>query len=353
MNHLLANKLNLNNIKQLVLVCILLILTATMLSACTEAPSNTNNTYIKRLENITDNKSEDLPALNSLKLNPLTELNNSKITLGIVELAGISSCNLNVVISEHNNQLGKTATAAGRLKYQIDFIQHANSCLASLDKTSVTYKKISEAKNQKQADLLHYFNAALIEEPELNRTWSLTASELSKEPAGFSDTIEAMRKLTAIKAQLAQAQFDKINTDAIYQALETLNKYRFNQSLIKSVRQQIRLNKIASGLVHNINLSTLCPVGKNKDKAKIMNNIFQKFYLSQIQPYQAQLIGFLEVLQPLLNQLWYQERVTTNEINQLIKANSNINLLNQLKSSAKQHVIWWQEFYKTCEISPI
>jgi len=55
MNHLLANKLNLNNIKQLVLVCILLILTATMLSACTEAPSNTNNTYIKRLENITDN----------------------------------------------------------------------------------------------------------------------------------------------------------------------------------------------------------------------------------------------------------------------------------------------------------
>ena len=95
------------------------------------------------------------------------------------------------------------------------------------------------------------------------------------------------------------------------------------------------------------------PVGKNKDKAKIMNNIFQKFYLSQIQPYQAQLIGFLEVLQPLLNQLWYQERVTTNEINQLIKANSNTNLLNQLKSSAKQHVIWWQEFYKTCEISPI
>jgi len=65
MNHLLANKLNLNNIKQLVLVCVLLIIPATMLSACTEAPSNTNNTYIERLENITDNTSEDLPALNS------------------------------------------------------------------------------------------------------------------------------------------------------------------------------------------------------------------------------------------------------------------------------------------------
>ncbi|KTF08869.1 DUF3080 family protein [Pseudoalteromonas sp. 10-33] len=353
MNHLLANTLNLHYTKQLVSVCILLILATTVLSACTEAPSNINNTYIERLENITDKKSEDLPVLKSMKLNPLSELKNNKITLGIVELAGISSCNLNVVISEHNNQLGKTATAAGRLKYQIDFIQHANSCLASLEKSSATYKKIREAKNQKQANLLHYFNAALIEEPELNRIWSLTASELSKEPAGFSDTIEAMQKLTAIKAQLAQSQFDEINADAIYQALETLNKYRFNQSLIKSVRQQIRLNQSATNLVENIDLNTLCPKNKNKNKAKIMNNIFQKYYLSQIQPYQAQLIGFLEVLQPLLNQVWYKEPVTTDAINELLAPHSKTNLLNQLKSSAKQHVIWWQEFYKTCEISPI
>ena len=324
-----------------------------LLTSCTKAPSSVNDTYLQRLANTLNLESDEPPPLVPLKLNSPPVLNKAKITLGIVELAGISRCNLNVVISEHNNQLGKTATAAGRLKYQIDFIQEAEQCLSTLEIDSPVYKKINEAKEQKQAHLMHYFNLMLFKEPELNRTWSLTSSEMGSKPAGFSDTQAALNKLITIKNQIKSNDFNKINTDNIYSALEQLNKFRFNQILIQSVRQQIVLNHLATQLVTTLNLDEMCISGRNKKTAKIISNVFQKFYLEQIQPYQASLTGYLEVLQPMYYQLWFEQPVTTERINKLIAPNSQHNLLNQLKTSAVDHVVWWQKFYKTCEISPI
>ena len=324
-----------------------------LLTSCTKAPSSVNDTYLQRLANTLNLESDEPPPLVPLKLNSPPVLNKAKITLGIVELAGISRCNLNVVISEHNNQLGKTATAAGRLKYQIDFIQEAEQCLSTLEIDSPVYKKINEAKEQKQAHLMHYFNLMLFKEPELNRTWSLTSSELSSKAAGFSDTQAALNKLITIKNQIKSNDFNKINTDNIYSALEQLNKFRFNQILIQSVRQQIVLNHLATQLVTTLNLDEMCISGRNKKTAKIISNVFQKFYLDQIQPYQASLTGYLEVLQPMYYQLWFEQSVTPEQINKLLAPNSQHNLLNQLKTSAVDHVVWWQKFYKTCEISPI
>ncbi|MEI8641359.1 DUF3080 family protein [Pseudoalteromonas sp. Hal099] len=47
----------------------------------------------------------------------------------MIELASLSHCKLSLLISEHNNQLGKTAGHAGVLKYQIEFVQNAQQCL--------------------------------------------------------------------------------------------------------------------------------------------------------------------------------------------------------------------------------
>lgn len=87
--------------------------------------------------------------------------------------------------------------------------------------------------------------------------------------------------------------------------------------------------------------------------ATIVSNVFQKYFLKEIQPYQANLAGYLETLLPLYNQLWFDQAITNKQLNTLIALDSQNNLLNQLKGSAKKHVTWWQNFYKTCEISPI
>ncbi|MBH0077777.1 DUF3080 family protein [Pseudoalteromonas sp. SWYJ118] len=343
-----ANKLSLKTLPATMLVMFVFALTG-----CSKAPSSVNATYVERLSSTVNVNTTQPAPLKQLPLLQPTPIAQSDLTLSIVELAGISQCKLNVLISEHNNQLGKTASAAGQLKYQINFIKSAQVCLNTLDKNSPSYTKILAAKNYKETHLMHFFNAMLFKEPELNKTWLLTSNELSSEPAGFSDTLQALKQLVLIKQQINAKQFSKINSDSIFSALEQLNKYQFNQALIQSARKQVVLNNNATQFVKTLNFNTLCPEGKNNINAKIISNIFQKFYLKEIQPYQAQLTGYLEVLQPLYNELWFNESISSPQINNLVKTGSTSNLLNLLKSSAKNHVIWWQGFYKTCEISPI
>jgi len=323
-----------------------------VLLGCSEQPSEANKTYLSRLSNTLQTLEPHTKPLQQLALVEPVEALQPAIKIGITELAGISQCKLNVLISEHNNQLGKTATAASQLKYQIDFIQSAQNCLNTLDKQSNVHSKIAAAKTQKQTQLAHYFNNVLYSEPELSSTWQLTGQELSTQPAGFSDTVEALKKLTTIKHQIETKKSMAINSDDILSALEPLNKYKFDQQLIQAAREQISLNHTATQFVNTLTLEDICPKGKNKQQAKIVSNIFNKYYLKQIQPYQAQLSGYLETLQPLYMQLWFNQAVSSEAVNTLLDPNSN-NLLSQLKASAKEHVIWWQKFYKTCEISPI
>jgi len=323
-----------------------------VLLGCSEQPSEANKTYLSRLSNTLQAPEPHTKPLQQLALVKPVEALQPAIKIGITELAGISQCKLNVLISEHNNQLGKTATAASQLKYQIDFIQSAQNCLNTLDKQSNVHSKITAAKNQKQTQLTHYFNNVLYSEPELSSTWQLTGQELSTQPAGFSDTVEALKKLTTIKHQIETKKSMAINSDDILSALEPLNRYKFDQQLIQAAREQISLNHTATQFVNSLVVEDICPKGKNKQQAKIVSNIFNKYYLKQIQPYQAQLSGYLETLQPLYMQLWFNQAVSSEAVNALLDPNSN-NLLAQLKASAKEHVIWWQKFYKTCEISPI
>ncbi|XQF90348.1 DUF3080 family protein [Pseudoalteromonas espejiana] len=323
------------------------------LAGCTKAPSNSNKTYIERLSNTLQTPKPQLNKLTTISplLLPEKALNNT--TISLIELAGLSHCKLSILISEHNNQLGKTAGHAGILKYQIDFIQNAQQCLATLKPSSKIYKTLLSAKNNKEQSLNHYFNLMLYNETELKNSWQASSAELSSSPAGFSDTVEAMQQLVAIKYNIETKQYLKISSTDIFKALEILNKYRFNQQLINTARLQIAFNNSATQFVNTQRLADICPLGKNKKTANIVSNVFQKFYLGEIQPYQANLAGYLETLLPLYHQLWFNQPVTNKQINALIDSSSKTNLLNQLKMSAKSHVTWWQKFYKTCEISPI
>ena len=92
----------------------------------------------------------------------------------------------------------------------------------------------------------------------------------------------------------------------------------------------------------------LCPANKNKQKAQTLSNVFKKFYLEQLQPYQSFLVGRLETLQPLYQQIWHD-----TEMGKFVDSDSNAAILQSLKRSAKSHVTWWQGFYRTCEISPL
>lgn len=326
-----------------------------LLTACSDKPTDINEQYQQRLAIALDNPLPDTTKLTNLKLVPI-RYNDEPATsqqLSIVQLAQLSHCKLNTLIAEHNSQLGRVATAAGQLTYQIQFIQLAPSCLEKLNPESKSYQAIQRELASKKQQLLKQFNHLLYKDQELKRSWQLTSYALNTNLAGLVETELALQDLLTLKQQIIQQQYTQIDSQALYPLLSVLRKFNFNQALVSAVRQQTYYNHSTSRYLASIDLSALCNPLKNKRQAQIVSNVFKKYYLAQLQPYQAQLSGALERLMPLYQQLWFDSTTNQPELAALLQQHQPSNLLTAFKDSAKTHVTWWQKFYKTCEISPI
>jgi hypothetical protein len=324
------------------------------MTGCSEQPSDIHFEYQKRLSNAADKPFAKVEKLSNITQPIPAPFNKNNISVGVLQLVQLNKCALSTLIAEHNSQLGKLATPASKLIYQIEFIKAAPACLKVLDENSNSYQQISASLINKKTLLANHFKHFLYNDVELKKTWQLTHYELDTNFNGLVETELALKRIATIKEQIDASDYQNINTQHIYQGLEQLNRFNFNQALITASRNQIYLNELTTDyLTNNIELSTLCDPLKNKKQAQIISNIFKKFYLEQLQPYQSQLTGALERLMPYYHILWGDSMNSQAALNEQLFNSNEKNLLNRLKKSAKNHVVWWQSFYKQCEISPI
>jgi len=319
-----------------------------VLFGCSPSASDINKTYAERLNNVLAFKEFELTKPARIEPVHFDIVSGSVHTIGMLELAQLRQCELATLIAEHNNQLGKTATAAGVLSYQIDFIQAAEKCLDTLSPDNPLYTKIAQASEQKQQTLPQYFEAMITNEREFKVIWQLTSSNLDEHTAGFTETEHAMSMFAMLNEQIKTGDISKIDTASLINALEVLNKFKYNTLLVSAVRTQIHYNEQLTTLLQQYEIDALCPANKNKQKAQKLSNIFKKFYLEQLQPYQSFLTGKLESLLPLYEKIWQDPT-----LGHYVDSSHEGNILTELKFSAKQHVTWWQNFYKQCEISPL
>lgn len=318
------------------------------LIACTPSSGDVNHTYAQRLENVLKTESFKLSKPSTLSVNHFAEKNEDKATIGMLELAQLRQCKLATLIAEHNNQLGKTATPANILSYQIKFIQSANECLENFEEQDELFEKIKLTAIQKQANLANYFKAMLLNESEFKQSWQLSSTHIDENTAGFSETVSAMEQIAKLNKHINNGRINAIEPEQIINQLEVLNRYKYNKLLISAARAQTHYNQQLTALLMQYSKDELCPENKNKQKAQTLSNVFKKFYLEQLQPYQSFLVGRLEILQPLYQQIWQD-----TEMGKFVDSESNDAILQNLKRSAKSHVTWWQGFYRKCEISPL
>ncbi|MBU77277.1 MAG: hypothetical protein CMK63_09810 [Pseudoalteromonadaceae bacterium] len=339
MHHFCKTNSLLNSI--IALVCVALI-------ACTPSSGDVNQTYAQRLNNVLKTEGFKLSKPSTLIVKHFAYDDEDKATIGMLELAQLRQCKLATLIAEHNNQLGKTATPANVLSYQIKFIQSANKCLESIDEQDELFEKIKLTAAKKQANLANYFKAMLFNETEFKQSWQLSSTYIDENTSGFSETVSALEQIAKLNNQINTGKINDIEPDKIISQLEVLNRFKYNKLLISAARAQTHYNQQLTELLMQYTNDELCPANKNKQKAQTLSNVFKKFYLEQLQPYQSFLVGRLETLQPLYHQIWRD-----TEMSPLVDSESNEAILRNLKRSAKSHVTWWQGFYRACEISPL
>ncbi|MBQ4845549.1 DUF3080 family protein [Pseudoalteromonas sp. MMG005] len=322
------------------------------LTGCSPQPSEIYHEYQNRLSTALNSTTPDIPDSRSLH-HPNVTRPTSTLSISIIELASINHCRLSQTIAKRNNQLGKVQLPSEALKYSVQFVQQANECINSGQTNNPLIKdKLLEARREKQHQLNLFFEHMLFSERELKQFTHLAATEVSfdRHSELQNQTLEALAQLVQLKQLLSQKdKIENLEATEITTVLKKLHKNAFVQRVITSARQQVLLNQATSAWLHTVDIeNTVCPSGKNKQKAHILNNIFSKYYLGQLQGYQAQLTSMLQKVSPFLAALWQNHP----ELVQWVDENNPQYLLTQLKSSAISHVKWWQTFYKTCKIRP-
>jgi len=331
--------------KWLLISCLLI------LSACTEHAVDINEDYKARLNTVLGD-APDKPELNNIPAPVVSQL-KSQFQISILELGSLGHCKLSNIVAKRNNQLGKTQVASERLKYQIQFIQFANECLDDpLTKDKALKDTLRSAVLEKQKNLMSEFDYMLFNEAELKALLQLTSDLLPADSNKYSSasTLEALDILVSIRAQILEQEFNSIDTSSITSSLEKLHQNRFIRQLLSSAQLQIAYNQQFTTWVSGFDyMNSVCRKGKSKKDAQILNTIFNKFYLNKVQGYQADLTGQLEKVSPLLFSLWQ----TYPKLAEIVDIDNKRSLLNQLKQTSKSHVIWWQNFYKACDIRPL
>jgi len=321
------------------------------ISACTEHATDVNEDYKARLNSVLGD-APDRPVLKNTRIPVVSKL-ESQFQISILELGSLGHCKLSNLVAKRNNQLGKTQVASERLKYQIQFIKLANDCLKDpLTRNESLKATLKNAAVEKQQNLMNEFNYMLFNEAELKGLLQLTSDFLPTDNNKYSSAsaLEALHELIYIRERINKLEISLIQTSSITESLEKLHQNRFIRQLLSSAQLQIAYNQQFTSWISSFDyMNLVCREGKSKKEAQILNTIFNKFYLNKIQGYQADLTGLLEKTSPMLFELWQSHP----ELSEIVDVESKNSLLNQLKQTSKEHVIWWQNFYKACDIRPL
>ncbi|WP_339142594.1 DUF3080 family protein [Pseudoalteromonas galatheae] len=315
------------------------------MAGCSKQPSDIAVEYQQRLANAASIELVHPAPLYNPEIQKVP-LPTSELTISMLDIATAGHCKVTNLIAAQNNQLGKVSYPSERLKYTILFIQQAPHCIRHPNTSDELKQTLAQALQEKKEQLPHHFLHMMTFERELASLSLLIADEVPLElPAAHSHMLEAANELAELVINMDAPE--NLSPDTLTPALKVLSQ-RFISSLVTSVRKQTQLNNAATRQLKQLKLrNDICKSGGNKKQAEIINNIFSKYYLSILQPYQAMLSLSMEELiaawQPI--HLLYQN----NNVVDPLTLQQN---LDNLKDSAKAHVKWWQEFYQLCEIPP-
>lgn len=270
-------------------------------------------------------------------------------TISILETLSLSHCQLGTLIADHNSTLGKVAPPSQQFIYQIRFIQLAPACIATLEAGPLR-RELTQALKQKQDGAMEDFNRVLTRDRSITQSLFIGYDSLvlDKTHAGRFELESALGQLLDIKRAIAQQAWQQIDTKQIEPTLALLAHQsllpKYLRSLSYSQAQLVALNDYLTEHAASIT----CRPGHANHKQEILQNVFHKFYLAQIQAYLSQ-----------LNQLHYRlnepllalfEGSSYQGFIELHFGEQQDALPAKLKTQMRRHVKWWQAFRESCNI---
>ncbi|GGK83042.1 DUF3080 family protein [Amphritea balenae] len=281
---------------------------------------------------------------------------------GLLEVFNLRHCRLIHLVAERNSSLGKVMPPSKQLVYEIELFIGLRDCLQQLKMANAEPELITQVESIFRIKSDNFekalWNGIFISEA-VERNFSLSEPALSLDGEdGFQQSVRALEVLDQIAA-LNKGNRDWTRPEALdqmEQQYQTLYNHRYGSRWLRSlylVTQTLRFN--AELIQHRLQQRPLCYNQTATSKANIVKNVFQKYYISQLQPYMARLDQqgkiWLRINTQLINQFTVTPASTKNYYTRVIDPETS-QLWHNYLEARNQHTKAWQNLLRQCGLMP-
>ena len=318
------------------------------LSACENRNSHIEalEDYRQRIHNILDLERELEPfqAFGFPKKREL-KMSTPPVKISWREFFDLTECHqLQQIIAQRNNQLGKNMEAATQLLYEINLLNAFYQCK---QQNAIFSEQQLQAFNIKKSELpLNIWNNTWA-----SSYWQQAFSHQTSHQA--TEKAQVTELLSGFRALRQMFKLDReVNSDEWYKRYQLIER---NTGVLGSLSIELQ-NHIA--LLNQINTELrdskegVCVANRKSKKFDYLWNVLNKFYLADIQKRQAEMISMAEDLALELAEWndYFPESAQFREwYENSFQQDSDSNLTSLLKYEIKQHVLIWQELQVLCK----
>lgn len=267
---------------------------ALIVSACqsSDDPSAMFDNIYYRLSNSLDVSTKILSKQNKTNQTALIRYPSLKqqsysiapTNVNLIEFLELSSCDLQRHIGQRNSSLGRFMKASHVLAYEYQFILLAEQCLTQLEQGSALYKVLEVALLSKKENLERVQWNAVFASDEFATLFSLgtkalTLGELKSKPSNLYSALETVQLFIENKID------DQVVIEDAYAVIAS-SKYmgQLRLSMNMSTEYLKRANQL---LAYRVETKALCFKQRANPQFDIVNTVFMKFYIGEVQPYIA------------------------------------------------------------------
>lgn len=303
--------------------------------------------YQQRLARVLDTTSTNTPLPAAAALAEPRDIKQPlpDLRLDLTDAYATRHCGLDTLIGERNSSLGRVYSASKQLSYELRFLNQLQHCLKQSWDNTVLLSQLQQVYQQKQQSVHIAFSNMLLTDNTLRKQLLGVRDSLAlTDVAGLSETWQALTELNLLQQHIAEQNWQAASTLDIEHQLQQLHRYNFIGRLQYSLRQSGHQLAQLNLMLTQAPPQTLCQPRADKQQLEILGNIFNKYFIAQVQQYTVNLERYQQQLWPLLENL-YQHTPLDAALQQRFVGNYQ-----HMRTELSQHVSWWQNLNRQCPL---
>ena len=274
-----------------------------MISGCDSSkPESMLSEYSQRLSTVleTDIQLSALPALPNFPQKRHRTHLTTELRQGLWEVLDFRQCDMLGIISERNSSLGKVMPPSQKMRYELRFLHALQQCQNTLQARDDPDQELDAFKERLDEILTLKLNSLPLEvwngiyaSSEISKQFKTSSAPLANEvPETGSDYAaihSAMQRFDHL-AKLATSKTIELPNwlDDIEDDYAALYRSDLGSQLLTSLNLLIKhLNAVAEAIDRRLSRKPFCFKGHQPPRATVLNNVFRKYYVQQVQPYMA------------------------------------------------------------------